>query len=79
MDETSRHHTAFNFSWGLYEWLHIPFGLSNATPALQRFMDTCLVGLRDLICIPYLGDVLCHGKTFDEHLGNLIMILIGLK
>ena len=42
-------------------------------------MSDCLVGLTDLVCIPYLDNVLCHGKTFDEHLGNLSMVLRRLK
>ena len=79
MDETSRHCTAFTSPWGLYEWLCIPFVLSNATLAFQRFVNECLVCLKDLACIPYLDDVLCHGKTFDEHIGNLRMILRRLN
>ena len=71
MDETSRYCTAFTSPWRLYEWLCIPFGHSNEPPAFQHFINDCLVGLRDLVCIPYLEDVLCYGKKFDYHLENL--------
>ena len=38
-------------------------------------MNDLLVGLRDLLCIPNLDDILYHGKMFDEHLENLRMEL----
>ena len=69
--ENSHHLNTFTSLWGLYEWLRILFGLSTAPPAFQRFINQCLSGLRDSICIPYLDDMLCCGKTFDEHIGNL--------
>ena len=46
--------TAFITPWGLFQWEHIPFGLTNAPAAFQRYMEHCLRDLQDDICLPYL-------------------------
>ena len=79
MHENSHHRTAFTSAWGLYEWLRILFGLSTAPPAFQRFINQCLAGLRDSICILYLEHILCYGKTFDQHLENLRTVFGRLR
>ena len=62
--EEHRKYTAFSTPWGIYEWIRVPMGISNAPPAFQRFINQTLLGLRDKVCVAYLDDVLVYGMPF---------------
>ena len=77
--EEFRKYTAFSTPWGHYEWIRVPMGISNAPPAFQRFINQTLAGLRDKVCIAYLDDILVYGRTFEEQVDNLRLVLRRLQ
>ena len=74
-----RHLTAFITPWGLFEWVRIPFELTNASAAFQRHMENILRDLRDEIVIPYLDDLIVFSKCFDNHIQHVRTVLQRLR
>lgn len=73
--EDDQKFTAVITHWGLYEFVRLPFGLSNAPATYQRLMDEILrKGLLKYCCC-YLDDVLIFSKTFDEHVVHVRQVM----
>ena len=76
MDEESRQYTTFTVgSMGIYESLHMPYGLCNTPATFQHLMQNCLGELNLTYALIYLDDVIVYSKTEDEHLVCLCTIL----
>jgi hypothetical protein len=67
--------TAFCTSYGLYEFLRLPYGLKNAPSQFQRIMNQLLSKHLSKICLVYLDDVVIFSKTEAEHKQHLTTIL----
>ena len=67
--EESKQYTAFTVSsMGVYEFLHMPYGLCNAPATFQRLMQNCLGELTLTFTLIYLDDVIVYSRMPEEHL-----------
>ena len=67
--------TAFNTSFGLYEWLVTPFGLIGAPAMFQRYINWVLCDELDICCSAYIDDVVIYNDTQKEHRSVVLKII----
>ena len=80
MDEADIHKTAFHTgSSGLYEFTHMPFGLSNVGASFCHLMEMCLGDQQYLMLLFYLDDICIFSSSNDEMLDRITMVLYHLK
>src|SRR5690606_12789900 len=60
MDEKSIELTAFTSKFGLYEFLVLPFGLSNAPATFQRTMDNLFRDFKWNFILVYIDDIIIY-------------------
>ena len=71
--------TTFHCHYGHYEFLVIPFGLTNAPTTFQTCMNhTFRAHLRKYFLV-FFDDILIYIKTWEEHMKHLDEVLRILK
>ena len=71
--------TAFRTRYGSFEWLVMPFGLSNAPASFQRFMNDVFADLLDINVLVYLDDILIYSDNLEEHRKHVKEVLRRLR
>ena len=71
--------TAFRTKQGLFEYTCVPFGLANAPPGFQAFMDSIFGDMVNEGVVIYLDDILVYSKTENDHQRLVTEVLRRLK
>ncbi|CAH1420924.1 unnamed protein product [Lactuca virosa] len=70
--------TAFQTHYGHYEFVVIPFGLTNAPTIFMDLMNRVYRPMLDRSVIVFIDDILVYSKTreqYEEHLHELLGVL----
>ena len=80
MEESNIKKTAFRASsMGLYDFTHIPFGLSNAGSSFCCLMEQCLGDQQFVTLLLYLDDICIFAPNIDKMLDCIQLVFDRLK
>jgi hypothetical protein len=71
--------TAFKTRWGLYEYLVMPFGVTNAPAQFMNMMNDLLGEYLDRFVLVFLDDILIYSADIDQHTEHLRQVLQCLR
>jgi hypothetical protein len=70
---------AFSMRYGLYEYLVMSFGLTNAPSHFMYLMNSVFMEELDKFVGVFIDDILVYSKGMEEHEGHLWVVLQWLR
>ena len=77
--EQDRKKTAFKTRWGLFEYLVVPFGVTNAPAQFMNLMNDVLAAYLDEFVLVFLDDILVFSNSIEEHAEHLRKVFTKLR
>jgi hypothetical protein len=71
--------TTFSMRYGLYEYLVMSFGLTNATTHFMYLMNSVFMEELDEFIVVFIDDILVYSKSMEEHEEHLRVMLQWLR
>jgi hypothetical protein len=71
--------SAFTTRYGLYEYLVMSFGLTNAPAYFMYLMNSVFMPELDKFVVVFIDDILVYSKNEEEHAGHLHVVLQRLR
>jgi hypothetical protein len=71
--------TAFSIRYGLYEYLVMSFGLTNAPTHFMYLMNLVFMLELDKFMVVFIDDILVYSKNEEDHTEHLHIVLTRLR
>jgi hypothetical protein len=71
--------TAFSTRYGLYEFIVMSFGLTNAPAYFMNLMNKVFMEYLDRFVVVFIDDILIYSKNDSDHEEHLQMVLQKLR
>ena len=71
--------TTFGTHQGLYEWLVMSFGLSNAPVTFQALMNSVFVEYLRKFVLFFFDDIFIYSTTWNTHIQHLFLVLSTIQ